>query len=264
MSRRSVSSMMSQRTAEGNYAPNLVTRVAIPAQKRPRCTLSRRRRVPWTKRLTATPAIPSKSSSRSGSVTRTGGRARARARARTRVARSASCGRNRQRRNQGSHQQPERKPHTLFIRKSVTEWQVPGSTRLDLYLDHDRDDHGPATHLLVEEPAERVPDRVLEHLPFRIAAAGFVDGVEHLLAGRLQQGIGRLLAAVAAGDEVRPGNDLAGVLIHRDDHDEDAVLGQHSAVAQDDRPHIADPQTVDEDITGRDLVAEVGNAIAKL
>src|SRR5437899_4522902 len=91
-------------------------------------------------------------------------------------------------------------------------------------LDHDRDDHGPASHLLVEELAERIPDGVLEHLPFGVAAARFVDGVEHLLPGRLQQRIGGLLVNEAAGDKVRAGDDLAGVLVHRHDHDKDAVL----------------------------------------
>src|ERR1700682_2692064 len=61
-----------------------------------------------------------------------------------------------------------------------------------------------------------------------------------------------------------PGDHLPGVLVHRDDHDEDAVLGEDTPVPQDHRADIAYAQSVDEDIARRDLVAEMWKAVAQL
>jgi len=98
-------------------------------------------------------------------------------------------------------------------------------------LDDDRDNHRATAHLLVEELAQRVADRVLDDLPFRVAAPRLVDGAEHLLAGRLEQRVGRLLMDEAPRDEIGTGDHLSGVLVDRHDHDEDAVLGEHAPVA---------------------------------
>src|ERR1700736_7019043 len=65
--------------------------------------------------------------------------------------------------------------HRLRLHAGVTRCgRAPCATWAALHLDDDRNDHRAAPHLLVEELAQRVADRVLQHLPFRITAARLV------------------------------------------------------------------------------------------
>ena len=64
-----------------------------------------------------------------------------------------------------------------------------------------------------------------------------------------------VLGEDAAGDEVGPGDELAGVLVDRQHGEQQPVLREVAAVAQDDVADVADALAVDEHAPGGDRLA---------
>ena len=67
----------------------------------------------------------------------------------------------------------------------------------------------------------------------------------------------------AAAHEVRPGQHLAGLAVHRSHDDHQAVLGQVLAVPQDHVAHVAHAQAVHHDGTGGDRLAQLHLVLAE-
>src|SRR5262249_47549282 len=122
----------------------------------------------------------------------------------------------------------------------------PPGPGLLLHLHHEGEDHRAAVQAL--EVTAKGPVDLLLHLD-RIGAGLGVDpgeGLEDGPAGCLQDLRARPLAHDATRHEVGAGDDLARLLVDRQDGEDEAVLREVAAVAEDDVPDLADPLPVDE------------------
>src|SRR5439155_22811458 len=133
---------------------------------------------------------------------------------------------------------------------------IPLLCLLDLH--DDGQDHRPPLRSLVEERRDARVDRVLERrrLGEMLAGLRLREPIEDPLLCELDD-----LAGVVLGDEpfrhdVRAGHDRAGLLLDRDDHEEDAVASDREAIAHDPLTHVPHPKAVDIDETGLHPVAD--------
>ena len=89
-----------------------------------------------------------------------------------------------------------------------------------------------------------------------------IDG-DDPLDRRLHERIALVAMDEAAGDDLRPADDVAGLLVDRDHDHEHAVVGEGAPVAQDDVADLADRQAVDVDVAGRHRLAAPGGAVGQ-
>src|SRR5450759_3421177 len=106
-----------------------------------------------------------------------------------------------------------------------------------------------------------VLDLALEqtHFTRAIALAFYAD--HHPLNGALHQRVILVATDEAAGHYLGLGHDAARLLVHGHDHDEHAIVGQGSAVAQHDFTHVADGEAVYEDVAGGNRRGAAGGAV---
>ena len=90
---------------------------------------------------------------------------------------------------------------------------------------------------------------------------GVSMAVDHALDGLLHDRVALVEVDEAAGHDLRPADDLAGLLVHRDDDHEHPVVRERAAVAQDDLADVADRQAVHEHVSGGDRAAAMRGAV---
>src|SRR3972149_4539915 len=130
-------------------------------------------------------------------------------------------------------------------------------------LDDDREDHRPALRLLVQEARDAVLDLGLQEGDLADVVARVLDRGDDPLDGGLDHAVVLRPVDEAAGDDLGPPDDVAGLLVDGDDDHEHAVVGEGPAVAEDDVPDLADRQAVDEDVAGRDRGGPPGGAVGQ-
>ena len=124
-----------------------------------------------------------------------------------------------------------------------------------LHRQNDRNDHRPLGGLLQEEAADFVGDVLLYIIHIdRIHAVGrFFDGVLDEDASFVEEFLGFAQIDKAAADDVGRFAQAAGLAVDDGEDDEDAVLGQCLAVADDHVLDVADREAVHHDDVRRRL-----------
>src|SRR6266550_286999 len=123
-------------------------------------------------------------------------------------------------------------------------------------LDHDREDHRPALRLLVQVAGHAVLDLALQETDLADMVTRVLDRGQDSLDRLAHHRVLLVLVDEAAGDDLGAADDIARLLVDRDDDHEHPVVRQRLPVAEDDLADLADREAVDEHVArGHGLTA---------
>src|SRR5450755_1443276 len=136
--------------------------------------------------------------------------------------------------------------------------------KLLLSFHHHRNNHRAAMRLLVEVFAERMFDLVLHKRPIRGMAIQADKRIQYTLTRALKQFLGVAHIDEAARDDIGARDRLSRLFIDGQHRHQNAILGQHLAIAQHNLTHITNTQAIYKDIAAAEMVDDLDLILSEL